>query len=310
MMWQTWFIWKFINNPLPDTNPFHKLPIFKSPRPIKKRPPFSHSLIAFLIALIGGLSCMGCVFFIWILLLFGADRSLSLLVMLLPFILFYATVAGNLTAKIINRLGKIQSVGLSDLIGVTPFGEPLGTWQIACITYQQMSWIKITVIIIHAGMKMIALFWILMILGTGLDVILQNIPSESFVRLVTEIIELAVLVSLFYLSFIHAVVMGYLIAIWGNHLPTDGMSRISIAIGGVLGSQLGLYLIAYIALFVGLPTIFVTMGWGTSIILTIIQLIGMMLFIEIQVWGILHLLAHQAESPYMDWKSEFGVWQK
>ncbi|HRF95139.1 MAG TPA: hypothetical protein PLZ51_08090, partial [Aggregatilineales bacterium] len=67
------------------------------------------------------------------------------------------------------------------------------------------------------------------------------------------------------------------------------------------------YLFAYFLLITTLSHLYPVADWSTSLMTRFIQLIGFILLIEIQIKGMLRLLAYQAELPYAVWHSEIGL---
>ncbi|HRF95140.1 MAG TPA: hypothetical protein PLZ51_08095, partial [Aggregatilineales bacterium] len=195
-MWQTLLIWRVINTPLPDTNPFYKLPLITAKKVVKKRKPFYPQFLSWLVILGGFLACMGC-FVIFV--LFNMDSPSIIFVVALPFVLFYGFAGGDVSLKIIAKLGKMRSLGIADLIGVTSDGIYRATWHTGKIIYHRIDWIKSARILIRIGIYLVSLSWIATLLIEGVGVLMNTIPLASFLTLVTQITDLEFLMILLYL---------------------------------------------------------------------------------------------------------------
>jgi hypothetical protein len=303
-MWQTRLIWRVINTPLPDTNPFYKFPLITPQKIVKKRKPFYPPFLSWLVILAGFLACIGC--FV-VFLLFNMDSFNIIFVVALPFVLCYGFAGGDVSLKITAKLGKMRSLGISDLIGVTSDGIYRATWDTGQIIYHRIDWIKSARILIRIGIYLVSLSWIFTLLAEGAGVMMNTTPLTSFWTLVTQITNLEFLMILLYISFIQAVIMGFLVAMWSMILTTDDVSRRAITMSAFLGEQLVLYLVAYFLLITTLSHLYPVTDWSTSLMTRFIQLIGFILLIEIQIQGMLRLLAYQAELPYAVWRSEIGL---
>ncbi|MDX2078630.1 MAG: hypothetical protein SFZ02_19520 [bacterium] len=306
-MWQTRLIWRIINTPLPNTNPFYKLPLIAPKKIVKKRKPFYSPLLLWMVILGGFLACMGC---FSIVVLFSIGSVNIIFAITLPFIIFYGFAGGDVSLKITAKLGKMRSLGISDLIAVTSDGIYLATWQIGQIIYHRIDWIKSARIVMRVGIYLVSLSWVLTLIVQGAGVIMNTLSLASFWSLVTEITNLGFLMILVYVSFIQAIIMGFLVGIWSALLTADDMTRWVVTIGAFLGEQLVLYLVAYLLLITTLSHLYPVTNWSTSLISHLMQLVVFMFLIEIQIQGMLRLLARQAELPYAVWASELNISQK
>lgn len=76
-----------------------------------------------------------------------------------------------------------------------------------------------------------------------------------------------------YMWFIQGIIVGYLVAIWSFHLRTDSINRIFAGVSLFIGWQLVLGISALVLVFRKLYELSMRMGWHTSPIVLIAQLI-------------------------------------
>ena len=274
-MWQTFLIWRYITTPLPDLHPFRRLPALKIIR--KKRSVYrtNKTIQGIIILLFILLSALGSAIFAWI-------CFLAILMILGGFLFLFAS-GGYLATKITNLIGKVQTSGLYDLISITPQGSQNATWSIGRIIFTNSRWLKEFHIISRNTLFFIVISSML-------------IEINDFIFYPIGI----------YLCSLQSLVMGYLFGIWSTNIPTDGMNKVILAVGGFLGGQMILYLATSI-LFGLLGNLYQVTGWSTFFTMPILELGIFSVLYEAQVRMMLHVLAHQAELPYLVWRSEIGI---
>jgi hypothetical protein len=313
-MWQTFLIWRTMNAPLPVFNPFRKLLKLKLPHSVEKSPSSFWSrasswLPSQLIGCLVGLGVVILTVFVSLLCIIFITPVVFLFFGSIPALMFMISISfgGYLSFKITNKLGKIRVAGIYDLIGVTAYGDQRASWLIGRTIYKDILWLKDTRIMMSNSVYILIGFLTLMsVLGT---ISALTTPATSTINLLflETVMGLGFLTIAVYLSFVQAMVIGYLLALWSINLTGDGLNRLIATVGGFVGSQLVLYLIAYLILAIGLPTLYIRMKWDTFITLGLAQLIGLAILHEILVRMMLRVLARQAELPYAMWRSEIEI---
>lgn len=313
-MWQTFVIWRIMNAPLPVFNPFRKLLKLKLDHPkLSDAPKWWQRISTWIPTQI-----LGCLIGLGVMIM-TVWLSLLCIVLVTPFVFVFFTslpammftgcviLGGHLSVKISNKLGKVRLSGIYDLIGVTSYGDQQSMWLIGRTIYKDMIWLKDTRIMMTNTILIIIGFLTLMtVLGFISSVATPATSTINFLFLHT-VLGLAFLMIAVYLSFVHAMVIGYLVALWSVHITTDSLNRSISVVASFIGIQLGLYILAYLVLAVGLPNFYDTMRWDTFFTLGFLQVVGLAIIQDLSVRLMLRFLARQTGIPYSDWRSEVGI---
>lgn len=310
-MWQTFTIWRLMNAPLPVFNPFRRLLKLKL-----SRSPSSHWweripkwIPTQLFSCLLGFGLMIAMLWLSLVCIVVVTPLVFVFFGSLPTLMFVSCVimGGYLALKISQALGKIRLSGIYDLIGVTSYGDQLAIWLIGRTIYKDMLWLKDTRIMMTNSIIILIGFLILMTILGFISTITAPINSAINFLFLETVLGLAFLMIAVYLSFVHAMVIGYLMGIWSIHLNTDGFNRIVGVTVGFLGLQLIIYLLAYLLLAIGLPNLYEQMRWNRFFTLGFLQLTGLAIIHDVSVRGMLRLLAYQTGLPYSVWRSEVGI---
>lgn len=312
-MWQTFMIWRMMNAPLPVFNPFRRLLKLQFPPKANQPHPLIERVLSWLPSQL--LSCLlglgMIIVLIW--------SSLLCIVLVTPFVFvlfgslptlmfaFCVSLGGFLAIRISNKLSKIRTSGIYDLIGVSSYGAQAAIWLMGRTIYKDMLWLKDTRIMMSNSMIITIVFLILMsALGvvSSLTTPATNTINLLFLETVTGLVFLTIAV---YLSLVHALVIGYLIALWSLGLSTDNLTRSVATVAGFIGVHLIVYISAYTLLTLGLPAFYRHMRWGTLLTLGTAQVLGLVFIYDLSVRILLRLLAQQVDLPYRQWRAELDL---
>ncbi len=313
-MWQTFVIWRMMNAQLPVFNPFRKLLKLKLDHSkLSDAPKWWQRASTWIpTQILGCLIGLGIMFMtVWL--------SLLCIVLVTPFVFVFFTslpalmftgcvvMGGYLSLKISNKLGKVRLSGIYDLIGVTSYGDQQSMWLIGRTVYKDMMWLKDTrIMMTNTILIMIGFLMLMTVLGFISSIATPATSTINFLFLQT-ILGLAFLLIAVYLSFVHAMVMGYLVALWSVHIITDNLSRSVSVVASFIGIQLGVYILAYVLLAISLPNVYATMRWESFFTLGFLQVVGLAIIHDVSVRLMLRFLARQTGLPYSDWRSEVGI---
>ncbi|HRF95141.1 MAG TPA: hypothetical protein PLZ51_08100 [Aggregatilineales bacterium] len=296
--------------PLLITNPFYKFPLLESKKLAKKRKPFYPPIVTLFAGFGCFLACAWTIYVVYLQLFFSTDVMIFLFITALSIVMVLIYTGGYLAVKISTILGKMRTVGMYDLIMITPQGDQFMTWLIGRTVYKKIKWIKDARIIArNTAFLFLGLLMVQLIVNGIRAITARDTPAYEFrfwQSTVQVMIDFIFLVIPLWLYAVQGVVMGYLLAIWGNNLITTRFNRMTATIGAFLGNQFLLYVIAYIVLLNGLPDLYDAMDWATSTLI-LIQIVGLACLHECSVRVTLRVLARQAELPYALWRSEIGV---
>lgn len=313
-MWVTFLIWRVMNSQLPVFNPFRKLLKLKlTSLPSESSPTFLTRMVSWLPQqLVGCLTGLAVIILtIWVSLLCIIFITPIVFVFFgsLPMLMFLVSVSfgGYLAVRITNNLGKIRSAGIYDLIGVSAYGNQRAIWLIGRTVYRDINWLRDTHMMLSNTVYIIIAFLILMAIFGFISAL--STPATSTINLLflETISGLGFLTVGIYFAFVQAMVMGYLMSMWSINLTTDRFNRMIATVGGFLGCQIVVYLIAFVVLVVGLPLFFAMQTWSTFLTLGFAQLFGLVVIHDVSVRLMLRLLARQSELPYSLWRSEIGI---
>ncbi|PJF28716.1 MAG: hypothetical protein CUN52_12045 [Phototrophicales bacterium] len=312
-MWQTFLIWRVMNAPLPIFNPFRRLLKLQLPTQAPRTHPLIERVLSWLPAqLVSCLVGLGLVILlVW--------SSLVCIVLVTPFVFvlfgslptvmfaFCVSLGGFLAIRISNKLSRIRTSGIYDLISVSSYGDQQAIWLMGRAIYKDMLWLKDTRIMMSNSMIITTLLLILM---SALGVVSSlTTPAASainllFLETVTGLVFLTIAV---YLSLVHALVIGYLIALWSIGLSTDNLTRSVATVAGFIGVHLIVYISAYSLLTLGLPAFYRHMRWTTFLTLGTTQVLGLVVIYDLSVRVLLRLLAQQVDLPYRQWRAELEL---
>ncbi|MCL4254966.1 MAG: hypothetical protein KJ043_14475, partial [Anaerolineae bacterium] len=289
-MWQTFVIWRVMNAPLPVFNPFRRLLKLKlTHKPSSDTPTVWQRIFNWIptqiLSCLVGLAVL--IMTVWL--------SLLCIVLVTPFVfIFFGSLpalmftgcvitGGYLSLKISNKLGKVRLSGIYDLIGVTSYGDQQSMWLIGRTIYKDMMWLKDTRIMMTNTILIIIGFLVLMTVLGFISSIATPATSAINLLFLQTVIGLAFLMIAVYLSFVHAMVMGYLVALWSVHITTDSLNRSISVVASFIGIQLGVYILAYLLLAIGLPNFYDTMRWDTFFTLGFLQVVGLAIIHDLSV---------------------------
>ena len=313
-MWQTFLIWRLMNSPLPVFNPFRKLLKLNLPHLPQVTPPsiITRILSWFPSQFLGCLVGLGItILTIWVSLLcivFVTPVVFIFFDLLPAFAFVFCALLGMyLAIKITRNLGRIRSAGIYDLIGVTAYGDQRSIWLIGRMIYRDMGWLGDARIMISNSVVILMVFLGLMaMLGLISAFTTPTVSQINFFFLQT-LSGLGFFILAVYLSFVQAMVLGYLIALWSISLITDNLNRVTACVGIFWGIQLVIYLLSFVILILGIPTLYTQMKWDIFFTQGFLQLAGFAFIHEIAIRLLLHRLAYRAEIPYLMWRTEVGI---
>ena len=303
-----------MNSPLPVFNPFRKLLKLNLPHLPQITPPsiITRILSWFPSQFLGCLVGLGiAILTIWISLLciVFVTPIVFLFFDLLPALtfVFCAMFGMYLALKITRSLSRIRSAGIYDLIGVTSYGNQRSMWLIGRMIYRDMGWLGDARIMISNSVVILMVFLGLMAMLGLISAFTTPTVSEINFFFLQTLSGLGFFILAVYLSFVQAMVIGYLIALWSITLITDNLNRVTACVGVFLGIQLVIYLVSFVVLILGVQTLYAKMEWDVFFSQGFFQLTGFALIHEMAIRLLLHRLAHQAEMPYQMWRSEVGI---
>lgn len=313
-MWQTFLIWRLMNSPLPIFNPFRKLlklnlshlPQIKSPSILTRilswfPSQFLGCLVGLGVVILTVWASLLCIVFVTPIVFVFFD--------LLPSLIFLgcAIFGIYLSVKITRSLGRIRSAGIYDLIGVTSYGDQRSMWLIGRTIYRDMEWLRDTRIMMSNSVVILMVFLGLMTMLGLISAFTTPTVSEINFFFLQTLSGLGFFTIAVYLSFVQAMVVGYLIALWSITLTTDNLNRVIACVGVFIGVQLAIYLVSFLILILGIQTLYTQMKWDIFFTQGFLQLTGFALIHEIAIRILLRRLAHQAELPYRMWRAEVGL---